>query len=298
MNNNISSKSTFKDKLSFRNFNSYFLLIPSLIVLLGITVYPIIYSMNLSFHNQTGQFVGWENYLNIFKDQDYLWSWVRTIFFSILAILFETLLGIMLALAVDNRFVSNKSFLQTAFIIPMMIAPIAVGVTFKIMYHPLIGVINYFLSWFAVAPIDWLGNAFSAFIAVLIVEVWRGTPFIFLLVYAGLQTIPKDMYEAAALDGARPRKMFIDITLNWLRPTLLLAIALRVLDMFTVFDEIMGVTAGGPGTSTEMVSIYIYKTSFRFQQFNIGAAMSVIFLIATVFIAIAILKHSFRAEEE
>ena len=298
MNNNISSKTTFKDKPNLRKFNPYFLIIPSFIILLGVTVYPIIYSINLSFHNQTGQFVGWENYLSVLKDQDYLWAWVRTFFFSILAILFETLLGVMLALAVDNRFVRNKSFLQTAFIIPMMIAPIAVGVTFKIMYHPLIGVINYFLSWFAVAPIDWLGNAISAFIAVLIVEVWRGTPFIFLLAYAGLQTIPKDMYEAAALDGARPRKMFIDITLSWLRPTLLLAIALRILDMFTVFDEIMGVTAGGPGTSTEMVSIYIYKTSFRFQQFNIGAAMSVLFLIATVLIAVGILKHSFRAEEE
>ncbi|MGE5582279.1 MAG: carbohydrate ABC transporter permease [Bacillota bacterium] len=225
-------------------------------------------------------------------------SWVRTFLFAILAITFETILGIILALAVDHKFVPNKSFLQTAFIIPMMIAPIAVGVTFKIMYHPIIGVINYFLSWLNIMPVDWLGNSISAFIAILIVEVWRGTPFIFLLVYAGLQTIPKDMYEAAALDGARWGKMFFDITIKWLRPTLLLSIALRILDMFTAFDEIMGATAGGPGTATELVTIHIYKISFTFQQFTVGAAMSIIFLIITVVVSLSILTHAFRLEEE
>jgi multiple sugar transport system permease protein len=198
----------------------------------------------------------------------------------------------------NQKFVRCKTFLQTAFIIPMMIAPIAVGVTFKIMYHPLIGVINYFISLFGVLPIDWLGSSFSAFIAILIIEIWRGAPFMFLLTYAGLQGIPDDMYEAADLDGARPVRKFFDITIKWLKPTLLLAIALRVLDMFNAFDEIMGSTAGGPGDSTELISLYIYKTSFRFQQFNTGAAMSIVFLIITVILAIQILKHSFRTEGE
>ena len=276
----------------------YLLLLPAFLVLLGVTVYPLFYSIYLSITDHSGKFIGFQNYITIFSDLDFILSWGRTFLFSLVAIIAETLLGLILAMLLNQKHVHFKTFLQTAFIIPMMIAPIAVGVTFKIMYHPLIGIINYFLSWFGVLPIDWLGNNFSAFVAILILEIWRGTPFMFLLIYAGLQGIPYDMYEAADLDGARPFRAFLDITVKWLKPTLLLAIALRVLDMFTAFDEIMGSTAGGPGNATEMVSIYIYKTSFRFQLFNTGAAMSIVFLIITIFLAIQILRHSFRREGE
>jgi multiple sugar transport system permease protein len=274
----------------------FFLLLPAFIIILGITVYPVFYSLFLSITNHESSFAGLNNYIAVFSDPAFVQSWGRTLLFAAIAIIFETAFGLVLAMLLNQKFVRFKTFMQTSFIIPMMIAPIAVGVTFKIMYHPLIGVINYFLSAFSIKPTDWLGNNLSAFAAILIMEIWRGTPFMFLLTYSGLQGIPQDMYEAADLDGARPARVFMDITMKWLKPTLLLAIALRMLDMFNAFDEIMGVTAGGPGNATELIAIYIYKTSFRFQEFNTGAAMSVIFLLLTVILAIQILKRSFRTE--
>ncbi len=276
----------------------FLLLLPAFSVILGITVYPVFYSLFLSLTNHEGKFVGLKNYITVFSDPAFIQSWGRTFLFSLIAIIFETVLGLVIAMLLNQSFVRCKTFLQTSFIIPMMIAPIAVGVTFKIMYHPLIGIINYFLSVFSIEPVDWLGNNFSAFVAILIIEIWRGTPFMFLLTYSGLQGIPQDMYEAADLDGARPARAFFDITLKWLKPTLLLAIALRVLDMFNAFDEIMGATAGGPGDATELITIYIYKTSFRFQEFNTGAAMSIVFLLITIILAVQILKRSFRTEGE
>ncbi len=274
----------------------FLLLLPAFFIILGITVYPIFYSLFLSMTNHEGSFIGLTNFISVFSDPAFVQSWGRTLLFASIAIVFETALGLVIAMLLNQKFVRCKTFLQTSFIIPMMIAPIAVGVTYKIMYHPLIGIINYFLSVFSVTTIDWLGNNFSAFAAILIMEIWRGTPFMFLLTYSGLQGIPQDMYEAAELDGAKPARAFLDITLKWLKPTLLLAIALRMLDMFNAFDEIMGVTAGGPGNATELIAIYIYKTSFRFQEFNTGAAMSIVFLLITVILAIQILRRSFRTE--
>ena len=166
----------------------------------------------------------------------------------------------------------------------MLLPPVVAAVAWRLIYNPQFGMLNGMLRQlgFNTAWLTWTSGQNSALASVILVDVWEWTPFLFLLLSAGLQAIPPEPLEAARIDGAGAWRIFRDVTLPLLKPTILLALLLRAMDLVRIFDQIFILTQGGPGTATETVSLYIYRTAFRFSNFGYAATMSFVLLAATM----------------
>ena len=184
------------------------------------------------------------------------------------------LIGFVLAL-LTTRVVRGRVFYRTVFILPILVPGIIIGAIWKLMYSYDFGVLNSLLMWLGLAPQDWLGNPDLALLSVIIVDVWHWTPFCFLLLLAGLESLPDDIFEAARIDGATRWQQLRHITLPLMLPTIAVTFVFRMILAFKVFDEIYLLTGGGPGTSTEVISFTIYRRFFTEDQTGYGAAMSI-----------------------
>ena len=174
----------------------------------------------------------------------------------------------------------------------MLLPPVVAAVVWRLIYNPQFGVLNVTLRRLGVntAALTWTNGERSALLSVIAVDVWEWTPFLFLLLSAGLQAIPAEPLEAARIDGAASWQRFRDVTLPLLKPAIVLALLLRAMDLVRIFDQIFILTQGGPGTATETVSLYIYRTAFRFSNFGYAAAMSFVLLVATMLFSRALLR--------
>src|SRR5579883_892220 len=250
--------------------------LPSLLVLLALSIYPLIYSVKLAAADRG-------NFTRLFTDRLFLTASIQTIVLTIAALAIEFFLGLALALLVDSL-ARGRMFFRTALLIPMLLPPVVAAVAWRLIYNPQFGVLNGTLRWlgFHTAHLTWTSGESSALASVILVDVWEWTPFLFLLLSAGLQAIPPEPLEAARVDGAGAWRIFRDVTLPLLKPTIVLALLLRTMDLVRIFDQIFILTQGGPGTATETVSLYIYRTAFRFSNFGYAAAMSFVLLAATM----------------
>jgi multiple sugar transport system permease protein len=206
----------------------------------------------------------------------------------------ETLLGLGLALLVVDQ-VRFSRFLRVSLLLPMTIAPVVVGVIWRLMYASDIGVVNPLFNLFGFGDPNVLANPSSAFIGVVAVDVWEWTPLLFLIILAGLQSIPQEPIEAARVDGAGPLRVFFDHTLPLLMPVLMVAVVLRLIDAIGTFDQIFVLTKGGPGTSTQLISTYAYNTAFEFTEYGRGMAMVVALLGMTLLLTVAAIRYMRRA---
>jgi len=233
-------------------------------------------------------FIGLTNFINIFSDI-YFWNSVfNTFIIVVFAVLIEFALGLCLALLLGKIFFGGR-IIKSLFIIPMMLPPIVAGLNFKLIFDTF-GPINEFLKIFGIDPINWLGNPFWARTSVIIADVWQWTPFIFIILLAGLQSIPEELNEAAKVDGASGFNLFRFITWPLLVPSATVALAIRAIDAVKIFDVPFLLTAGGPGGATEVLSLYIYRATFRFGTMGYGAAMASIMLIGLSLLAVLIIK--------
>lgn len=282
----------------------YLLIAPSLIMLLATVGYPVIYNFFVSFFDwyilkspTPVNPVGFANYINYFRDQDFWNSVAVTLKFTLLAVTVEFLFGFGLALAL-NEMISGVKFLKTALITPIMTTPLVVGLIWKLMWHADFGVVNYFLSLFKKAPVAWLSLSRSAFFAVTTTEIWQNTSFVFLVLFAAVQMLPSEPYEAAIIDGAGYWKRVYYITLPLLRMPILVAIMFRLIFTIRLFDQIWALTRGGPSSATMTLSMLIYKTGF--QQFRPGASstLSIMLLVLTVIISFILVKTLYRGRAE
>jgi multiple sugar transport system permease protein len=180
------------------------------------------------------------------------------------------------------------SLLRTLIIIPILISPVVVGLTWRYMYEPW-GVVNYVLGKFGVAPVQWVSQPGTALISVMIVDIWQWTPFVVLVLLAGLQSIPREVVEAASLDGLHFRQYFVRILWPLIRPVALIVLLIRMMDALKVFDTVYMLTRGGPGTSTYVASMYNYVLFFGNYQVGYAAAMSYIILIIVNVFALALI---------
>src|SRR5437773_8019231 len=180
----------------------------------------------------------------------------------------------------------------------MILPPVVAGVTWRLIYNPNFGVLNGILRLFGLDTRrwTWLADPSLALPAVILVDVWEWTPFVFLILLAGLQAIPQEPYEAARIDGANAWQTFLHITLPLLIPAILVALLLRTMDLLRIFDQIFILTQGGPGFSTETVSLYIYRTAFRFFDFGYAAAMSFVLLLLTNIVSVGYIRLLQRQE--
>ena len=261
----------------------YLMLGPTLFLVLGVIVYPLIDGLRSS----TGFYrfgrevrsVGLDNYGAAFADQHFIDALTTTFRFVVLAVTIETVLGLALALlcAREVRFIRR---IRATLILPMIVTPVVVGIVFRLIYASDVGLLASFATALGLNPPEILSNGTGAFWGLVFLDVWEWTPLLFLILLAGIQSMPVEPFEAARVDGAGAWRTFVDHTLPLLRPTILVAVSLRAIDALTTFDQVYVLTRGGPGTSTQLISIYGYQTFFQFQQVGYAAAM--MFMVALV----------------
>jgi multiple sugar transport system permease protein len=228
--------------------------------------------------------VGWGNYTQALQDPAFVGSVVTTVEFVAVAVAIETVLGLGLALLClrEVRFIRA---IRGTLILPMIVTPVVVGIIFRLIYASDVGLLATLARAVGLPAPEILGQPDAAFAGLVLLDVWEWTPLLFLILLAGLQSLPVEPFEAARVDGAGAWRTFVDHTLPMLRPTLLVAVSLRAIDALTTFDQVYVLTRGGPGTATQLISIYGYQTFFQFQQFGYAAALLI--MVALVVIALA-----------
>lgn len=259
----------------------YMFMAPAVIILVVALLYPIGYMVYASFLDWSpsqrigeADFIGLRNYANLLTDEAFRESFWVTIKFAGVVVTLEMIIGVGLALLLDRN-IRGMSMLRTIFILPMMIAPIVVGLMWRYMYHPTVGIFNRTLKSLGFEEgIPWLSDSTWSFVAVVIADVWQWTPFIFILSLAAMQSLPRSALEAAEIDGANEWQKIWMIKLPLMMPVLIVTLLLRLIDAFKVLEVILVLTNGGPGLSTEIVALRIFRTAQEFQELGEAAAMS------------------------
>jgi multiple sugar transport system permease protein len=282
----------------------YGLVAPAVIVLLAITAFPLAYNIWNSFHHvdylfpaALGTFAGVHNYAEMFTGGQFLPSLYRTLGFTAVSVAVEFAIGMALALALNRRF-HGRAIVRAAILVPWAVPTVVSGLLWKSMFDPQNGFVNYILLHLhlPLAHTTWLGQTWTAWGAILVADAWRNTPFVALLLLAGLQVIPRDVYEAAKIDGASALRTFWRITLPILKPAIMVALIFRTLSSFLIFDVIYAMTNGGPGDSTQVLAYLNWFAMFSESNYGLGAAISVALMVMSLIIA-AIYVTAFRTEQ-
>lgn len=274
-----------------------FFVAPTVFVLLCIVIFPLIFSLSLSLHDwnifrQEGwQWRGLGNYADIlFLDPYFRQSLKVTVFFLLGTVPLQFILGLAVALILYRITRKIIGFLRTTLIVPAIMTPIVVGIIWRLMYNPDLGMLNYLLSLIGLPPVNWTGMPMSALPSVMMADIWEWTPFMALILLAGLQALPREPYEAAVVDGASNWQSFRYITLPLLSPVMLVAILIRLMDSFKTFDLIFVLTQGGPGMSTETLNYYTYRYGFKFFHMGYASALSWLLVIIVTVISIILVR--------
>jgi len=274
--------------------DSFLFLLPAFSLITLIFIYPTIYSLYISFFqynlisvNVKRIFVGFNNYLKVFSDPIFYNSLFITLRFSFIATFVELIFGFGLALLFQRDY-SNKviNFSKIFFLIPMLITPVVVGILGRFMFNSQIGIINIFLH----RDINWLGSTQLSFYSCLIMDIWEWTPFMFLIIYAGLKSMPVEPFEAAVIDGASKIAIFRYITLPLMRRIVLIVITLRFLEVMKLYDIVFIATKGGPALSTDTLTLFLHRVGLMFFHIGYAGAISFVFLIITLSVALFLLK--------
>ena len=273
------------------------MLMPATILLVGLTLFPFIVSFILSFTDYSllrpGQtkFIFLENYIELMKTDDF-WIALRvTVVFTIFAVFIQVVLGVIFANLLHHE-TRNISFLRTIYLLPLAITPIAATFTFRLMFNPSLGVLNYFMKVLGLPPQAWLASPSTALISLIIVDTWQWTPFILLICLGGLASLPKEPFEAAKVDGANSWQVFSKITVPMLYPFISLALLFRSIDAFKTFDIIYVLTSGGPGVLTRTLNLYAFKHGIEFLSMGYAGSIAIVMLIITIVVAQIFLRKN------
>lgn len=275
---------------------------PAAIILLAMLAYPILYTIEISFSEldlatfTATEWVGWDNYAEVLHD-DRFWESLRiTGIYLVLALPLQMILGFGIAFLINANW-QGRGLVRALFIIPMVVAPVVAGGVWRMILDPLWGLANYVIGLAGFEPLDWLGNPSLAMLTVVIIDTWRWTPFVTLIATAALMSLPKDVFEAAEIDGANWWTMFWSITLPLLLPIIAATFVVRWLGAVKMFDIALAATNGGPGAATKVINLFIYEEAFRSLKFAESAAMAVIILVLTMVLTALFLRGSRKLEE-
>ncbi len=275
---------------------------PATVLILALSIYPLLFSLWVAFVNYDFEipghaFVGLQNFAQIVNDP-LAWSSLGvTIALSITIVAVEFALGLALALAMVRTF-RGRGIIMSILIVPLFISPVIVGQSWALFLQRPFGPADYLLSELLGHPVNisWVGEVPWVYIAIVVADVWQWTPFMFVVLLAGLAAIPSHLYEAAELDGVGALQTFAYVTLPQLAPIILLAITFRLLDAVKLFDVIFMLTGGGPGTATYTTSFYLYQIGFQQFHLSMATAGSWMFLILLTGVIILIVRRLLRAE--
>jgi multiple sugar transport system permease protein len=264
------------------------LVTPAIIVLFLMNIFPLLWSFGLSFYNYRANrqtvpsFEGLENYARVLTD-GVVWDRFQTTALIVgSSVLLQLILGFLLALLFERQFPLRR-ILLTLVLTPMMLSPVAVGVFFKLYYEPTFGLVSQFINtFFTGEPFALLATPTGAIIGIVVADAWMWSPFVMLLVLAGLVSVPKYLYEAAEVDRASWWRRFSTITFPYIRSLLLLAILFRTIETFKLFDIVYIITQGGPGSATETIGVYIYRVAFQNFRTSQSTALAYIVLFVVI----------------
>ena len=286
---------------SDRHFK-WLLVAPAVILILALSVYPLLFSVWVLFVNYDFQipghaFVGFKNFRQVFADPVARWSLVLTAALSAASVTIEFLLGLALALTMVKNF-RGRGLVMSIIIVPLFISPVIVGQAWTLLLQRPFGPTNYLLSLLAGydVAIGWLTESPWLYFSLIIADVWQWTPFMFVILLAGLTSIPPNLYEAAELDGVGGWHIFWGITLPCLGPMIMLAVTFRLLDAVKLFDTIFIMTGGGPGTKTYTASFYLYTVGFTQFHLSQATAGSWIFLIVTIVVVSLLVRRLLKVD--
>ena len=292
----------FQEWFRRKNALPWALVLPCVIVLLIVGIGPTVYVVVLAFSKhmpgQPLQFVGLKNFIRAFGDPRFWHGLGVTAWFVFFSIGVQLLLGFVSALALQRVGQRFRQLATTVLLIPMMIAPTVVGVLWKMIFKARYGALNYVLLLVGLPQPDWLADKTAALAGLLVADIWEWTPFMTILLLAGLQSLSQEIYEAAYVDGSTAWQVFKNMTLPLMRPFVFLAVFLRMIDAWKMFDLIFGVTRGGPGDFTESIAWYTYKVGFTYFEQGYAAALSFIQLLVIIFLGKALLNQLSRVEAE
>jgi multiple sugar transport system permease protein len=271
---------------------------PAVVVMAAACLYPVLAAFQLGLFDwamgtpwSEARWVGLANFASAFS-QPRLWSSLTTtLLFAFVCVASEMVLGIALALALE-RPVRGMAVFRTIFILPMMIAPIAVGLAWRFMFDAQFGLVNALLVKVGLPAMTWLADPTLAFIAIVVADIWQWTPFVFIMMIAALAGLDGSVLEASRIDGARWWQQTLWVKLPMIRHVIAITLMMRLIDAFRVLEVIYVLTFGGPGDSTEILSLHIYKTAFVGQQLGVAAAMSVLLLAVVAALSWGALKLS------
>jgi len=272
--------------------------LPAVAAVLFMLAFPLVYTLWMSLQDWTissvaePRFVGLDNYIGLFTtDTRFRNSVVITFYFTILGVTVQTLLGVTLALLFNRQF-WGRGLLRTLAILPMVATPVAIALIFVMMFHPTLGVMNFFVRSLGLPPATWTYASSTVIPALVLVDTWQWTPLIMLIVLAGLAALPQDPYEAAMIDGASRWQMLWLITLPLVRPAIVTAVLFRLIDSLKTFDIIFVMTQGGPGGASDTINIYLFNTAFSY--FHMGTASSMVVVFFAIILGVSLLAVRVR----
>lgn len=269
---------------------------PAVSVLILLLVFPIVYTIVLSFHDwniasgKPAAFVGLKNYIDLLtSDTRFHWAAARTFGFTLATVSIEMVLGFAMALIFNKEFLGRGIF-RTLFLLPLVATPVAMSLVWILILDPSIGLLNYLVSIAHLPQLLWLADPGLAMVSLIMVDVWQWTPLMMLIIMAGLSALPKEPFESALIDGASDWQLLTRITIPLVRPTVVVALLFRSIDALKTFDTIYVITQGGPNLATETLNIFAYNKAFIFLQMGYASAVIVAFFTIVLSVSLLLIK--------
>ncbi len=280
----------------------YFFLMPAVVALFLVGIFPLLFALQVSFRQYQltkpylgNSFVGFANYAAVLQDPSFWGALSRTLTFLVIALPLEVLLGLGIALLLDRQGMPLlRALTRISLVIPLATTPAVAGLMGRLMFNRDFGVANYSLSLVGFPAVEWLGQPNSAFISVALMDIWQWTPFVALVFLAGLATVPPEIEEAAKLETTRWQTILRYIQLPFLLPGLTAILILRTADIIKLFDMVFVLTRGGPGSATELISIYVQRIGFRVFDQGVASAQAILLLILTIVLSRLYIRFFYR----
>jgi multiple sugar transport system permease protein len=297
---NSSGKQLFKTEKSISIFQkknkrnkqerlAFLLTFPALLFILALVVYPLCFAISQSFQLSDGS-IGIDHYRSILKDSTFwsvLWNTVK---FTFIIVSLEVIVGLIVAIFLQQLNSKLKSFLRAVFMIPLLMSPVVASYEWMWLLNDQYGLVPHLFKWLGLESPLWLADPKWAFFSIVIVDMWIATPFVILIFSSALASLPKDPYESAEIDGATKLQQFYYLTLPLLKPAFLIVLIIRTMDVFRLYDAVAILTNGGPGLSTTTLSILAFKTGITFGQLEVASAIAILTIIPIFIITLIYLR--------
>lgn len=274
----------------------WMMIAPTLLFLIAVVIIPMAFLVSTALYRQNlfqvgpAQYVGWDNFYYLFRSSRFHTAITRMLTFAVVALSIEMVLGFMLAAWIYRlRDLPGMGLIRTVLTTPILVAPVVAAVMWRFMYQPDFGILNAGLAGLGLPRVGWLSNPDIALFSVAIVDAWQWTPFVFLILLSGMYAIPRNLYEAAELDGAGTLRTLFFITIPMLKRVLIIVLLLRAIDLLRAFEAIVATTQGGPGDATYTLPVMIWETAFVNFQMGDAAAASIVLLVMVSIIISALL---------